>query len=311
MTNGSHRPRQTDVHFAHQIDLAATLAPLGRAGDDLLDRWDGRVLARTAIVAGVAVPYVARPLAGRPGPSVGLAVVFPAAGPNPAEVARLVLSTLVLELPALSGLAERDEPVARLMRAYPGVVPVLFRDPFAALIRSISAQQVNLRWAATVRHRLAERYGERHPIDDRFVYRLDAAKLARAAVPELRALQLTNAKARSVIACAQAAQAGELQFAQLERAADEEVIAHLTGLRGIGRWSAEWFLARTLGRPRVVAGDLGVRKAVGRLYGQAQLPSENEVRRLTEHWRSAATLAQTLALHALALSELPPPPPAG
>ena len=79
------------------------------------------------------------------------------------------------------------------------------------------------------------------------------------------------------------------------------MIAHLTQLPGIGRWSAEWFLARTLGRPRVVAGDLGVRKAIGRLY-QVGMPSEDETRRLTEHWGPAANVAQALALHDLALS---------
>ncbi|CAN5817898.1 hypothetical protein BH24CHL6_BH24CHL6_01670 [soil metagenome] len=77
----------------------------------------------------------------------------------------------------------------------------------------------------------------------------------------------------------------------------------MTQLPGIGRWSAEWFLARTLGRPRVVAGDLGVRKAVARLYGRAALPSEEEVRELTAHWGSAATLVQQLALHDLAVGQ--------
>jgi len=56
-----------------------------------------------------------------------------------------------------------------------------------------------------------------------------------------------------------------------------------------------------LGRPRVVAGDLGVRKAVGRLYAKA-MPSEDETRRLTDHWGAAAVVAQALALHDLALS---------
>lgn len=89
---------------------------------------------------------------------------------------------------------------------------------------------------------------------------------------------------------------------------DEQLIAHLTRLPGIGRWSAEWFLARTLGRPPVVAGDLGVRKAIGRLY-DAGMPSETETRLLTAHWGAAATLAQALALHDLAISPGPTPAP--
>jgi DNA-3-methyladenine glycosylase II len=118
----------------------------------------------------------------------------------------------------------------------------------------------------------------------------------------LRALQLTTAKATSLLECAHATRAGALELRDLAGLDDDSVIARLTSLRGIGRWSAEWFLARTLGRPRVVAGDLGVRKAVGRLYLTGELPTEDQVRRLTEHWGAAAGLAQALALHDLAES---------
>ncbi|HSH22227.1 MAG TPA: hypothetical protein VK992_06415, partial [Candidatus Caenarcaniphilales bacterium] len=84
---------------------------------------------------------------------------------------------------------------------------------------------------------------------------------------------------------------------------DEQLIERLTTLPGIGHWSAEWFLARTLRRPRVVAGDLGVRKAVGRLYAEGAVPVEAEVRRMTAHWGAAASLVQVLVLHELAESE--------
>jgi DNA-3-methyladenine glycosylase II len=75
-------------------------------------------------------------------------------------------------------------------------------------------------------------------------------------------------------------------------------------IRGIGRWSAEWVLARTLGRPRVVAGDLGVRKAVGLAYLGTTAPSEAEVRAATAHWGESAGVAQALLLHALAEGQL-------
>ncbi|MGH9140533.1 MAG: DNA-3-methyladenine glycosylase family protein, partial [Vicinamibacterales bacterium] len=216
------------------------------------------------------------------------------------DIAHAVRGTLLTERSALANLAVADEPVARLMARYPGIVPILYRDPFTALIRSISAQQVNLRWAATVRARLAQRYGTRHTIGDWEVWTLQPEPLADAPLEDLRGLQLTTAKARSVIEVARAAQAGELRLADLDALDDESLIAHLSGLRGIGRWSAEWFLARTLGRPRVVAGDLGVRKAVGQMYAMAVVPTELEVRRVTAHWGAAATHAQALALHDLA-----------
>jgi len=77
---------------------------------------------------------------------------------------------------------------------------------------------------------------------------------------------------------------------------DEEIIKRLTSLRGIGRWTAEWILARTFGRPCVVAGDLAIRKAVGRAYLGQAYPLESEVRRATAHWGAAAGIAQVLLL---------------
>lgn len=274
---------------------------MGRAGDDLIDRFDGLRALRTTRLAPTdpPIPYTAQVTGSATQPTLRIEIESRLAD-RLARIAPAVEATLLTDRSALAQLAAADEPVAQLARRYEGIVPLLYRDPFAALIRSISAQQVNLRWAATVRARIAQRYGTLHPIGPWQVWSLHPAPLAAARPEDLRELQLTTAKAVSVIDVAKAAQAGELRLSQLDAMDDEQLIAHLTGLRGIGRWSAEWFLARTLGRPRVVAGDLGVRKAIGRLYGTPHIPSELEVRRLTAHWGAAATHAQALALHDLA-----------
>jgi DNA-3-methyladenine glycosylase II len=290
------------VELTPPLDLPASLRPFGRWGDDGLDRWDGDTLVRTtALDDGLLVPYSARVGGTIDAPSL-LVAIPDTARTREDEVASAIRATFVTVPRELAALAAADERVSRLVDAYPGLVPVLVPDPFTALIRSISAQQVNLRWASTVRRRLAERYGARHGVAGEYVYSLHAQGFAAATVEELRALQLTTAKARSVLAVADAGRAGELERKELAALDDEALIAHLTRLRGIGHWSAEWFLARTLGRPRVVAGDLGVRKAVGRLYDAGPLPTEDEVRRLTAHWGSSATVVQALALQDLAHS---------
>jgi len=286
------------VLFSQQIDFATSLTPLGRPGDDLLDRFDARRLVRTVrlITDGPLVPYRA---AIPDSPSSELVIEAPTS--SPADFAAAVLQSFVLANDALSRLAATDLTIAELAERHPHVAPALITDPFAALVRSISAQQINLRFASLLRARLAESYGRRLEIGPDFVYVLEPEPLADANVDDLRELQFTYAKARAVVASARAATAGELRLSELERMDDEQLIAHLTRLPGIGRWSAEWFLARTLGRPRVVAGDLAVRKAVGRLYG-VPMPSEDETRRLTEHWGEAATIAQALALQDLSVS---------
>jgi DNA-3-methyladenine glycosylase II len=295
------REREFQVAFPGPIDLATSLRPFGRHGDDGLDRWDGELLVRTARAGpnGQPVPYAARMTGTIEQPALSVrapALEAPAGDDLPIAVSR----TVVTDFEALAELVRADGRVGALARLYPGLAPVLVTDPFTALIRSISAQQVNLRWASTIRRRLAARYGTRLEVGDTYVYALVAEPLAGATVAELRELQLTNAKAASVIECARAAQAGELEPSMLAAMDDEVLIAHLTRLRGIGRWSAEWFLARTLGRPRVVGGDLGVRKAIGLVYETNGMPTEEEVRRLTAHWGAAATMAQALALQHLA-----------
>lgn len=293
--------RTTSIALPPPLDIPATLAPLGRWGDDGIDRWDGRRLLRTLRIDGRTVPWLARPLGSTDRPSL----VLTAAPEDLASVAESVVGMFVPGGDALASLVASDPRIAALDAAYPGVRPLLHRDPFTALIRSISAQQVNLRWAAEIRRRLAVTYGTSYTIGGEEVRSLDAATLASASVEDLRMLQLTTAKARSVIAVARAVLEGELELASLETMEEGALVERLVALPGIGPWTADWFLARTLGRPRVVAGDLGVRKAVGRVYLGDRLPSPAEVRDLTAHWSGGAGVAQQLVLHDLAMARAP------
>jgi DNA-3-methyladenine glycosylase II len=85
---------------------------------------------------------------------------------------------------------------------------------------------------------------------------------------------------------------GRLDPEELERLGDEEVIARLTAVPGIGRWTAEGFLAIALHREDVVLpGDLALRKAIQRLYGLDHLPSQQEVTAIAEAWRPYRSLA--------------------
>ncbi|TCO62018.1 hypothetical protein [Actinocrispum wychmicini] len=81
---------------------------------------------------------------------------------------------------------------------------------------------------------------------------------------ELRALQLSERKASYLIGVATALRDGRLRLPTRAGLDDQEVITELTRLHGIGRWTAEWFAVRVLGRPVVVAGDVALRRAVAR-----------------------------------------------
>ncbi len=284
------------VRFPAPLDIPASLEPFRRWGDDLIDRWDGRVLVRTTRVAGKAVPFSCTTIGTVDEPALEVRVGHSRHGP----AVKLIAGAMFVSAPrSLAELATADPVIARLERRYRGIRPVLQVDLLTALVRSISAQQVNLKWAATTRSRLARALGRRRTVGKHHVFGLEANRIAAASIAEIRALQFTTRKAEYIIALAEAVANGTLSFDALRKLSDAEVIARLTALRGIGQWTAEWFLARALGRPRVAAGDLGVRKAVGAAYLKGRLPSETEVRKLTAHWGDAAGVAQQLLLHSL------------
>ncbi len=291
----SSLPTTFEVRLPGPLDIPTSLEPFRRSGDDLIDRWDGITLIRTIHVGDQGVAYACTVTGAVEEPALQVTIEDAVHR----QVVELALSATFVSPPlSYSELLHIDPVLARLEARYRGLRPVLQLDLLTALVRCISAQQVNLQWATTTRRRLAETFGEKHVVAGQIVYSLSAERLAGATHAQIRALQFTSRKAEYLIGAAEAVASGSLRLADLASLPDEEFIARLTALRGIGRWTAEWLLARTLGRPCVVAGDLGVRKAVGRAYLRTPLPSEQEVRRATAHWGPLAGVAQILLLHA-------------
>lgn len=152
-------------------------------------------------------------------------------------------------------------PLAGLAVRLRGFRPPLQPDPFEALVTSITAQQVSLFAAVAIRNRLIERFGERVGEAWAFPTR---ARIASATADELFAVGFTRRKAEYAIELARS----DADLAALGALSDDEVRARITAFRGLGPWTAEWFLARHLARPRAwPAGDLALRKAARDLYG--------------------------------------------
>ncbi|CAN5817942.1 hypothetical protein BH24CHL6_BH24CHL6_01680 [soil metagenome] len=194
-----------DLSLRGPLDFSLSLAPFGRWGDDFIDRWDGQRLLRvTPLREAMPLPYRAIALGSVGQPRLYVTAELTASAEEQ-ELAQAIRSCFVTDPEGLAELARRDSAVARLAQQYPGLAAVLVPDPLTALVRSVSAQQVNLRWAAEVRRRIAHGFGRRHAIEGEAVFSIDAQALASATEGDLRALQLTGAKARSVIACARAA----------------------------------------------------------------------------------------------------------
>jgi DNA-3-methyladenine glycosylase II len=196
--------------------------------------------------------------------------------PLDAEIEAVVLHYLgaPFELDAFAAFAEKDPPLARLARRLRGLRPPLSPTPFETLVTSISAQQVSLQSAFAVRNRLIERFGERAEHAWAFP---TAERIARSGEDELAALGFSRRKAEYVVGVARA----DVDWVELATLPDDEVKARLVALRGLGEWTADWFLARHLGRPRAwPAGDLGLWRALAEHYLDGVRPTIPETRAL-------------------------------
>lgn len=180
--------------------------------------------------------------------------------------------------------------LSRIVETLSGFRPTLNPQPFEALVVAITTQQISLRAAAAIRGNLVRRYGVRHEQAWAFP--------TRETVRELRPRHFTplgfsRAKAEYVLELAHS----DLELDGLGELPDDEVIARLTAIRGLGRWTADWFLARHLARPRAwPAGDLGVRKAVSTFYAAGRPLTIQEVRHMGERFAPFENLSAQFLL---------------
>lgn len=281
------------------LDVGATLARYHLWGEDPANRVAGGAFRRVLGLGGALIPYEVRWRG--PVDDTRLAVRVPAArSPRvaaavTAEVRRIF--GLDFDLPAFYRLAKGDPALAGLIEPLRGLRPSLSPTALEMLVGSITAQQVNLGFAVSLRGRVVRRYGEPARIAGDTVYAFPAATaLARARTRDLRALKFSTRKAEYIRGVARAVVAGRLDFTALAAAPNAHVIEVLTSVRGLGRWTADWFLARCLGRGDVCpAGDLAVRKAFAHYYGRGRSLGETSIRRRAGAWGEY----QNLAIHYL------------
>ncbi|HZR96823.1 MAG TPA: hypothetical protein VFA56_14085 [Gaiellaceae bacterium] len=185
------------------------------------------------------------------------------AEPYDDEIAPVVAAVVGLpfELEPFYAWAAADEVLAHVVHRLRGFRPSVAADPFEMLVGAITAQQVSLYAATAIRNRMIEAYGRRVGAAWEFPSRAVLASLADA---DLVGLGFSRRKAEYTIALARS----DLDLRGLGALPDDEVKARIVAQRGLGEWTAEWFLARHLARPHAWPhGDLALRKAVADLYG--------------------------------------------
>jgi DNA-3-methyladenine glycosylase II len=188
---------------------------------------------------------------------------------------------------AVKALAEREQAFAEVVEKH-GVPEPRHSDPGAhTLLRTIVGQQVSVAAARSMWAKLEAAYGSPP----------DLTLLLAASDDDLRAAGISRQKAGYIRSLAELVISGELDLGALP-ADNEEAIALLTKIKGIGRWSAEIYLLFAEGRADVwPAGDLAVQIEIGRLFGLKDKPSEKHLRELAEAWRPHRGAAAILAWH--------------
>jgi len=180
------------------------------------------------------------------------------------ETRRVVMKLLGAEFelePFYRWALEQQPVIADLTVRLAGFRPPLQPDPFEALVTSITAQQVSLFSAVAIRNRLIQRFGT--PVGEAWAFPA-RERIASASEEELVAVGFTRRKAEYAVALARS----DLDLDGLAGLDDDDVRTRITSLRGLGPWTAEWFLARHLARPHAwPAGDLALRKAADVLFG--------------------------------------------
>jgi DNA-3-methyladenine glycosylase II len=179
---------------------------------------------------------------------------------------------------------KKSDPVMSAIIERVGPCRMEFGEPsFHSLAEAIVYQQLNGKAAVTIFKRFADAAGG-SPINPEGILKMTQA--------EMRAVGLSTQKSSYLRDLAEKTKAGLLEFGRLGDLPDDEVIAHLTQVKGIGVWTAHMFLIFTLRRPDVLpTGDYGVQVAIKKHYRKRKLPSPKDMEKIAKPWSPYRSIA--------------------
>ncbi len=159
------------------------------------------------------------------------------------------------------------------------------RDIYGSLLRSVTGQQLSVKAATTIHNRFLDLFPERNP---------EPSKVLKLSIEKLRSVGLSGQKSSYVISVAEHAIRGELEFKNIIKLDDDQLIKQLTAIKGIGVWSAQMVMMFALQRPDVFpVGDLGIQISIKSQYGiKAEGKAlHNKMHQIAEAWQPYRTLA--------------------
>jgi DNA-3-methyladenine glycosylase II len=178
---------------------------------------------------------------------------------------------------------KKADPVLRAIIERIGPCKMEYGPPeFHSLAEAIIYQQLNGKAAVTIFKRFRDLAG----------YPLTPAGILKLTPEQMRAVGLSKQKSSYLFDMAQRAQRGELDFSRLGDMSDDEVIKHLTQVKGVGVWTAHMFLMFTLRRPNILpVGDFGVQMAIKKHYKKRKLPKPKDMEKIARAWEPYRSIA--------------------
>jgi DNA-3-methyladenine glycosylase II len=183
---------------------------------------------------------------------------------------------------AVRHLKKNDPILAKIIERVGPLEPA-YRDPtFESLARAIVYQQLHGKAARKIYERFETAAGGK----------LEPQSILKLTEEQMRECGLSKQKLSYIRDLAAKTLSGEINFESLLNMSDEEVIQHLTRVKGIGTWSAQMFLMFALRRPNVLpTGDFGIRAAIKKAYRKRKIPNAKEMLKLARKWEPYCTLA--------------------
>jgi len=178
---------------------------------------------------------------------------------------------------------KKADPILRVLIERIGPCRMEFGPPeFHSLAEAIVYQQLNGKAAVSIFRRFAAVAGEP----------LTPAGILKLSEQQMRSVGLSKQKSSYLRDMAERAVSGQLDFSKLDEMSDEEVIKHLTQVKGVGVWTAQMFLMFTLKRPNVLpTGDFGVQSAIKKHYNKRKLPKPAQMEKLAKPWEPYRSIA--------------------
>jgi DNA-3-methyladenine glycosylase II len=178
---------------------------------------------------------------------------------------------------------KQSDPVLAAIIERVGTYRIEYREPeFPTLVRSIVYQQLNGKAAFTILSRLLSAMPDG----------LTPDAILSLTPEKMRALGLSGQKTAYIRDLAERTRSGDLDFARFVRMNDEDVVEHLTQVKGVGVWTAHMFLIFALRRPNILpTGDLGVRAAIKKAYRLRELPKPAKVEKIAKRWHPYCSVA--------------------